>query len=207
MRAGRQKMLAKAMDKYRFKFEPLCMPEGLITEGDRLVGLEMRRTKIEGGRVVPQDETFEVRGSYIISSIGSIPEPTPGIPMRGELFEFTDWDLGRLDGYPTVFSAGNVVTGKGNIVASRKHAREVSQTVLEAFLGIGEGDETKLLDGAKEAAREQGEAIADAIAVQPAIHSDALDAVRKKIAARQSEVGYTGDYGSWIEKVTPPDMP
>jgi NADPH-dependent glutamate synthase beta subunit-like oxidoreductase len=207
VRMGRKKMLAKAMDKFRFKFEPLCMPEGLITEGDQLVGLTLRRTKIENGRVVPQDETFEVRGSYVISSIGSIPEPTPGIPMRGELFEFTDWDLGRLDGYPTVFSAGNVVTGKGNIVASRKHAREVSQTVIEAFLGVGDGDESQLFDAAKEATRERADAIANAITVQPPIGSEALEAVRKRVADRQSAVSYTGDYKSWIEKVTPSDMP
>jgi hypothetical protein len=69
--------------------------------------------------------------------------------MKGELFGFTDWDIGRLADYPTVFSAGNVVTGKGNIVASRKHAREVSATVLEAFLGVGDhghAGEEKLAD-------------------------------------------------------------
>jgi NADPH-dependent glutamate synthase beta subunit-like oxidoreductase len=117
VRAGRRKMLAKAMEKYRFRFEPLCMPIGLIVEDDKLVGLRFQRTAIENGRVVPQDETFERRGVYVISSIGSIPEAIEGIPMKGELFEFSDWDLGRLAGYPTVFSAGNVVTGKGNIVA------------------------------------------------------------------------------------------
>ena len=88
--------------------------------------------------MIPLDETFERRGVYTISSIGSVPKEIPGIPMKGELFAFTDWDIGRLAGYPTVFSAGNVVTGKGNIVASRKHAREVSATVIEAFLGVGE---------------------------------------------------------------------
>ncbi len=206
VRLGRKKMLSKAMDKYRFKFEPLCMPDALITEGDQLVGIRFRRTKIEGGRVIAQDETFDTRGVYVISSIGSIPEPTTGIPMKGELFEFTDWDLGRLDGYPTVFSAGNVVTGKGNIVASRKHAREVSQTVIAAFLGIGEGDETQLLEGAKEATREQAGAIANAITVQPPIGRGQLEAVRKRIAERQAAVKYTGDYKSWIEKVTPADM-
>ena len=111
------------MEKYRFKIEPLAAPDGLLVEGDRLVGLRFRRTRMEGGKLVPTDETFERRGAYVISSIGSIPEPIPGIPMKGELFAFTDWDVGRLAGYPTVFSAGNVVTGKGNIVASRKHAR------------------------------------------------------------------------------------
>ena len=31
--ASRGKLLEKAMEKYRFKVEPLCMPDGLIVEG------------------------------------------------------------------------------------------------------------------------------------------------------------------------------
>ncbi|MGH7337181.1 MAG: response regulator, partial [Myxococcota bacterium] len=163
--AGRQKMLAKAMEKYRFEFEPLCLPDGLIVEDGQLVGLRFRRTVIEGGRVVPLDQTFERRGVYTISSIGSVPKEIPGIPMKGELFAFTDWDIGRLADYPTVFSAGNVVTGKGNIVASRKHAREVSDKVMEAFLGLGEGDrahagEEKLADAIAAGARAEAQRIA-----------------------------------------------
>ena len=82
--------------------------------------------------------------------------------MKGELFAFTDWDIGRLADYPTVFSAGNVVTGKGNIVASRKHAREVSARAEAARIGERPGR-------IAERARERGERIADAIAVQPPI--------------------------------------
>ena len=207
VRAGRKKMLAKAMEKYRFKFEPLCAPDGLIVEDGQLVGLSFRRTKIENGRVVVQDETFERRGVYVISSIGSIPEEIPGIPMKGELFEFQDWDIGRLDGYPTVFSAGNVVTGKGNIVASRKHARAVSATVIEAFLGLGDRDaEGELLDASHEAAKEQAIAIANAIEKQDPISNEALEGVHKRVAERQAAIDYTGSYESWIAKVVPPDM-
>jgi len=202
VRAGRQKMLAKAMEKYRFSFEPLCMPDGLIVEDERLVGLRFRRTAIENGRVVPQDETFERRGVYTISSIGSIPEEIAGVPMKGELMAFTDWDIGRLADYPTVFSAGNVVTGKGNIVASRKHAREVSATVMEAFLGLGEdghAGEEALAASLGADARERGERIADAIERQPAISDEALAGVRKRVRARQQAVGYDGDYASWVK--------
>jgi hypothetical protein len=179
-------MLAKAVEKYRFGFEPLCMPDGLIVEDDRLVGLRFRRTKIENGRVVPQDETFERRGCYTISSIGSIPAAIAGVPMKGELFAFSDWNLGRLAEYPTVFSAGNVVTGKGNIVASRKHAREVSGVFLESFLGL------------RNEAREAGEKIADAIEAQPEIDATTLAAVRERVRKRQQAVGYEGDYASWV---------
>ena len=112
----------------------------------------------------------------MISSIGSIPEPIEGIETKGELFRFTDWELGRLDGHPNVFSAGNVVTGKGNIVASRKHAAVVASRVAEE---IGEAP----------APRSPG----------------ALEQVRARVRERQRAVGYTGDYATWMAKVTPPD--
>jgi hypothetical protein len=197
------------MDKYRFKMEPLCMPDGLIVEDERLVGLRFRRTRMEKGRPVPTDETFERRGCYVISSIGSIPAPIEGIPMKGELFEFVDWELGRLADYPTVFSAGNVATGKGNIVASRKHAKALAATLVEAFLGLGEeghGGEEGLAEAASAGAREQGEKIAAEIRRQPTIAAEMLERIRGRVRQRQQAVGYEGDFAAWIERVTPPDL-
>ncbi len=162
VRKGRERMLEKATNKYQFRVEPLSAPDGLIVEDDRLVGLRFRRTKIEDGRVIPTDETFERRGSRVISSIGSIPEPIEGIERKGELFRFSDWELGRLEGFPTVFAAGNVATGKGNILASRKHARAVSETISAE------------------------------IASQPPIEPQALAALRARVRGRQRAVGYDG---------------
>jgi NADPH-dependent glutamate synthase beta subunit-like oxidoreductase len=174
---ARRKLLEKAMEKYRFRVEPLCMPEGLLVENGCLAGLRFRRTRAEAGKIVPTDETFERRGPYVISSIGSIPAPIDGIPMKGELFDFADWELGRLARYPTVFSTGNVATGKGNIIASRKHAAAVAKAMLEGFL------------------RER-----------PPLAPDALAKLRERVRARQAAVGYAGDYAAWIAKVTPPDL-
>jgi NADPH-dependent glutamate synthase beta subunit-like oxidoreductase len=173
---SRGKLLEKAVEKYRFRVEPLCMPDGLIVEGDRLAGLRFRRTIADAGKIIPTDSTFEARGPYVISSIGSIPEPIEGIETRGELFRFTDWELGRLDGYPNVFSAGNVVTGKGNIVASRKHAAAVASRAAEE------------------------------IGKLPPSSPGQLEKVRARVRERQRAVGYTGDYASWMAKVTPPDL-
>ena len=174
--ASRAKLLEKAMEKYRFKVETLCMPDALLVEGDRLAGLRFRRTRADAGRIVPCEETFEARGPYVVSSIGSIPEPIEGIETKGELFRFTDWELGRLDGYPNVFSAGNVVTGKGNIVASRKHAAIVASRLAEE------------------------------IAKLPPAGDAELASLRERVRARQRAVGFTGDYASWMAKVTPPDL-
>jgi NADPH-dependent glutamate synthase beta subunit-like oxidoreductase len=209
VRNSRGKLLGKAMDKYLFHFEPLCMPDELIVEDDRLVGLRFRRTEMEDGRPTPTDETFERRGAYVISSIGSIPEPIEGIEMKGELFKFIDWDLGRLEGFPTVFAAGNVATGKGNIIASRKHARFVSEPIIEAFLGLGEdghAGEEALSGSAASENRETATRIADDIARQDPIAAEALEALRARVRERQAAVGYDGDFDAWIEKVTPSDF-
>ncbi len=207
VRAGRRKILDKAMTKFRFKMEPLCAPDAALVENDRLVGIRFRRTRIENGRVQMEDETFERRGSCIFSSIGSIPEAISGIEMKGELFDFSDWDIGRLDPYPTVFSVGNVVTGKGNIVASRKHAARVSETAIEQFLGIGEGHsgEEDVLDVVSETTEKQAEEVAAAVSRGAGVSAETLRNILDRVAQRQTSVGYESDVASWLAKVSPGD--
>jgi hypothetical protein len=169
------------------------------------VGLRFRRTKIENGRVVPTDETFEARGTWVISSIGSIPEPMPGIPLKGELFAFEDWDIGRLPGEPKVFAAGNIVTGKGNIVASRKHAAHVSEILAEVWMGLAEGHdaEAHLSDAGGGEARAQAEKLADEVGRLEPLTPQELEAVLARVHERQRAVGYDGDCAAWIARHTP----
>ncbi len=208
--AGRRRMLDKATSKYRFKVEPLCAPDELILENGQLKGMVFRRTRIEDGRAKMTDQTFEAFGPAVISSIGSIPEPIEGIALKGELFDFQDWEIGKLEGYPSVFSVGNVVTGKGNIVASRKHATQVSEKAIEAYLGVGPDVEAGNRDAVLDAmppggpeARSLADDIAKALGAAQSPSCQQLEQLQKKIAARQREVGYV-DYKSWMEKVGSP---
>jgi NADPH-dependent glutamate synthase beta subunit-like oxidoreductase len=182
IRKARVRVLEKAMEKYLFQVAPLHAPVGLITEGDRLAGLVFARTEMRDGKLVTTDQRVEVRAPLVISSIGSIPEPVRGIPMQGELYEFTDPELGTLREYPTLFSVGNVVTGKGNIVASRKHARRVGLRVLEQHF-----------------------ALADQVKRLPPLTPAQEEALQRRVEARQRKVGYDGDYAGWIQAHTPPD--
>ena len=179
---SRGRVLDKAMAKYLFKLEPLRAPVDLIVEDGRLAGLLFAVTRIEDGRVVQTDERVEVRGPQLISSIGSIPAALDGIAMNGELYEFSDWDLGRMDSWPTLFSVGNVVTGKGNIVASRKHAKGVAAFVVEKYLELSE-----------------------AVKRREPLAPGAREKLLANVKARQESVGYGGDYAGWIASVTPPD--
>jgi ferredoxin--NADP+ reductase len=206
---ARRRLLEKAQEKYGFHVEPLSAPEALLVESGRVVGLRLRRTRMEGGKLVTTDETYERRGPYVISSIGSIPESIPGIAMKGELFAFTDWDVGRLAGYPNLFSVGNVVTGKGNIVASRKHAAQVYEEALASFLGLGDDAHTKeaaLAIAAEAGAARTADAVAEQLAAAEPPTPAVTDAILARVRARQREVGYEGDLGGWLLQVTPPDL-
>jgi ferredoxin--NADP+ reductase len=203
--AGRARMVAKAQDKYGFKIEPLCSPNKAIIEDDRVVGIEFVRNVMRDGRPTATDETFEVRGPLVISSIGSIPEAIDGIPMRGELFAFEDWDIGRIDGFPTLFSVGNVVTGKGNIVASRKHAAHVSETAIEKFLGIsdeGREGEEALASATNDAIAAEADAVASQIEAQPPASPETIAAILARVAERHEAIGYES-FDSWMDKVSP----
>jgi hypothetical protein len=203
---SRSTLLDKAMRKFCFKIEPLSLAESLIVEDEKLVGLGFRRTRMEDGRVVKTDESFERRGSCVISSIGSLPEPINGIEMKSELFNFTDWDLGRLDAYPTVFAVGNVVTGTGNIAASRRHASRVAADVIEAFLGLGddpEADREKLVDPSTHAANDLAESVSAFLERSEQPSPGTRSALLERVAERQRAVDYTGEVSSWLELVAP----
>jgi ferredoxin--NADP+ reductase len=175
-------MLEKATSKFLFHVRPLRAPHSLIVENERVVGMRFAVTRMDGGKLVQTDEIEEVRGAQVISSIGSIPEPIEGVPMKGELYGYSDWELGRLPDFPTLFAAGNVVTGKGNIVDSRKHARSVGHHVRDQYL-----------------------AVADDVRTLEPLSTGAREALLARVKARQSKVAYR-DYASWIAAARPPEF-
>ena len=206
----RQRILEKAMQKYLFHVRPQHAPVGLLVEGNRLAGLRFQRTRVTEGKVIPIEGAIEdIRAPLVISSIGSIAAPLPGVPQRGETYEFTDPELGRIAGYDTVFGAGNAVTGKGNIIASRKHSILVGTHVAERFLGIGEDHhvgEEAALDVITGPVDESVERIASWVRTRPPLDAAQVDAILRRVRARQQAVGYTGSYQDWMTRLAPPDL-
>lgn len=204
VKASRRKIIERAMSKFCFRFEPLASPEEVLSDEGRVVGLKLRRmAPAEGRKLVKTDQVFELRGSVVISSIGSIPEPIPGIQMKGELLAFTDWDLGRLEGLGKVFSAGNVVTGKGNIVASRRHSTGIGEYVASKYLGLDPKEDTDLGQGLREAAEKKAEAVAEQAAKMAPVSPKTYASLMERTRIRQVDVGYEGNLEAWIQAHPP----
>lgn len=172
----RRRILEKAQGKFLFRVEPLAMPVALIVGGDRLAGLRFSRTRIgAGGRaeVVPGEE-FDVRTKLVVSSIGSIPEPIEGLAMHGELLRIEDHEHGKVADYDHVFGCGNVITGKGNLVASRRHSGQVAAHLAQQACLANSG-----------------------------ASASKTEALLERVRARQRAVGFVGDYHAYIDSVRP----
>ena len=193
LRGARVKIMDRVIRKYFVKFEPLSRPVGILVEGDRLVGIRFQKTEIVDGRVKGLEGTeFEVRSPMVISSIGSIPKPIEGIPTRGELYHFDNWETGELHELPGVFGLGNVLTGKGNIKDSRENAIEIIEKVVAAYLGVG--DEP---DEAPRGASTEASEIADEATAGTPMTTAAMTALAERIEQRYTEIGYQ-DYATWM---------
>jgi NADPH-dependent glutamate synthase beta subunit-like oxidoreductase len=209
MRQARAKILDKARRKYLFDFEERRVPTGLIVEGGRLAGVQMSHTEVTDGRARTLPDSQEpIRSGLTISSIGSIPEPIPGIPQRGEVYEYADASVGLLMAGPTsIYAAGNVLTGKGNIKDSLDSGTEIGTLVAERYLGLADdGSRAALGEGARNEANREGVKIAENIGRQEPLAPNRVAEILFRVRKRQLSVGYEGNYRAWIAKVTPPDL-
>jgi hypothetical protein len=209
MRQARAKILDKAQRKFLFEFNDLSVPTGLVVDGDRMAGVMMSRTEAADGKVrtIP-DSGQPVRAPMTISSIGSIPEPIPGIPQRGEVYTYVDAQVGLLmEGHTAIYAAGNVLTGKGNIKDSLVSGTEIGIHVAERYLGLASDDSGESFTEAKrEEAHEEGLRMAASINARDPVPPEQVAAIMTRVRERQRAVGYDGDYRGWIKKVTPADL-
>jgi ferredoxin/flavodoxin---NADP+ reductase len=212
LRSARAKILDKAIRKYLFEFQELRVPTGLVVEGSArestMTGVILSRTEVADGQVRTLPDAAEtVRAALTVSSIGSIPEPVPGIPQRGEVYTYADHKIGLLiDGPMPVFAAGNVLTGKGNIKDSLESGTEIGVRLAEAYLGLSGESMPPLAEGARREAHQQAEAIGGVLAHRTPLAPDRAAAVIARVRERQRAVGFEGDYRAWIARVTPSDL-
>jgi ferredoxin--NADP+ reductase len=205
----RQKMLRLAREKYLFRVRERSVATGLIVESGRVVGLKVADTQIEGRRcdAIPGSE-HELRAPLVISSIGSVPEVLPGVAMKGEYYTFSNEALPRYSGADRVFGVGNVVTGQGNIHVSLMHSQHVTRHLVEHYLRADDEDPAvgPGFRPAEARAANEARAVEQTVKGLPALSAEKMAELERRVGEIQHRVGYTGDYDSWIAKVTPPDL-
>jgi NADPH-dependent glutamate synthase beta subunit-like oxidoreductase len=207
--AVRQKMLRLAREKYLFRVQDRRVPVGLLVEDGRLAGLKLAETRVEGRKAEPiPGSEHELRAPLVVSSIGSVPEIIPGITMKGEYYTFKDDVLPQYTGRDRVFGVGNVVTGQGNIRASLVHSQQVTNELVENYIGVGTGaaDYVALYAAAEARGAAQAKAVEERIDSLPALSANEIAAIEQRIRSLQERVGYTADYDTWIARETPPDL-
>lgn len=207
--AVRKKMLAKAQEKFLFRMRPMALPTALIIEDDRVAGARFVETEMRDGKAVPQpDRTFELRSPLVVSAIGSLPEPLPGLVMKGTFYDYADWNTGAYAPIPGVFGVGNVVTGRGNIKASELHAKEVARHLVEHYLGIQPADAARDVTTVAAGAEARAEAavahVTTYLSGKAPLDAAVADGLIARARDRQAAVGYD-DYKAWMARVTPPD--
>jgi len=125
----RVKVLEHNKNKFLFKVEACATVKNAIVEEGELKGLVFNKTSVENGKYQVLEDSFEVRSPFIISSIGSIPEPIEGITMQNETYDIDKASF-KLKNYNNIYALGNAVTGRGNINQSLKNATEVAQIIV-----------------------------------------------------------------------------
>jgi NADPH-dependent glutamate synthase beta subunit-like oxidoreductase len=202
----RTRIMEKVMRKYLVRMEECCVPVAPIEDGDRLAGLVFRKTAIEGGRLRElEGSDFEVRAPLVVSSIGSLPELIEGVPAEGDLYPFDSAERGALHGRDGVFGLGNVLTGKGNIRDSRVNASSVAERIIENLLGVPDTPDTidNMSDALHEEFGAQAQPLVDQALAGAKLPPERIVPILELVKRRWDEVGYTGDYRSWIETHQP----
>jgi ferredoxin/flavodoxin---NADP+ reductase len=205
----REKMVRILEDKFLVRVQACSAPVAAIAQADRMVGLTFRRTEMQEGKLVelPGSE-YEVRSELIVSSIGSVPEPLAGVPVKGELYDFASWDTGALRGLPGVFGLGNVLTGKGNIRESRENAEEIAGVFVRDYLGLDASSHSEAVAVAAtaavhDAARERVRPVLESAIRRAQVPVDRLEQIARALADRWRATGYDGSYAAWMAQRRP----
>ncbi len=203
-RLTRLKIVHKAEEKYLFKVIGHRQAVDKIVEGDRLSGLVVRKTQTVNERLLPVDGSeHEMRAPLVIGSIGSIPAPIPGIPMSGEVYQLQNARTGQIAGFDNVFALGNAVTGQGNIQRSMKHAREVTELIVDNYVVWRENDYVAIFESRAELAEARALSFMERLNDLEKLSLSKIENIDRKINEFQQKAGYEGEYQKWIGRHLP----
>lgn len=195
----REKLVNNAIKKYLFEVEPLRVIKEIHSENGSVTGVTFQKTRYEEGKLATTDEEIHVPTSFVVSSIGSIPEPIEGIGMDGEVYRISDTTTGRVLDHESMYGVGNAVTGKGNIQVSYRHSKYMSSFVAGS-LNATEPDYESLFKGQKEAVQSNMREIFQYLSERPVPNDEVRNGLTSWIKDQQDKQNYQ-DYLTWRDQI------
>jgi ferredoxin--NADP+ reductase len=195
-----EKLLLKYADKYMFEFIPNSVLVDYEEEDDKLKKLYFQKIKIINGLMQPEkNKIFKINLNFVISSIGSIPEEIEGVEYENSLLKLEELSTYKVEGLNNVFAIGNAVTGKGNILESKKQGKKMTSLIVENHLSY-DGLE-KWLDNYNNKVRSEtieiGNSIAEEIKNSPIVLNSKSQSIIKNVEKIHKKLGYS-TYKNWI---------
>ncbi len=200
----RKRILKNFKDQYLFKVEENFLPVEKIIENGRLTGLIFQKTAVENGeyKLIPNSEK-QVVSPLTISSVGSVPEPLPEIPISGELYAIKDHFTGQLEQYENLFALGNAVTGRGNIKESQVHGKKVSKRIIENYFNSDREIHEIEINNRERELRHRMQKISNQLVNKPPLSRETTQKILQKVKELQHKSGYDGNYEKWISQHLP----
>ncbi len=192
----RRKLIEKLKEKFPFELVERHHLKDKIVQNDQLTGLVF----VHKGA---QETVVSVETELVISAIGSVPEPLPGIPMKGEIYDVENVTTGKIRGLDRVFALGNAVTGRGNIRQSMVHSKQVTELIVDEYLSVSAEDYEKLFEERSKLADRRVEAVLGDLKRGTELSQTQIDRIKERAKELQEKVGYNGNYKQWIVEHLP----
>jgi NADPH-dependent glutamate synthase beta subunit-like oxidoreductase len=205
-----RKLLDNYRAKYMFNFEPRSVPKAIIEEDGKFKGMSFQRVDIVDGKLVDKaGDVYEFKTDLLVSSIGSLPKETPSLPIAGNILR-THGEYGcRIEGFDNVFAVGNVVTGRGNILESRKHGRQTTDRIIDEHLEpMSQRDPMAdkyedLFRNIEDDVIKKINNVSTTLSNTHIPGNDKIELILQKTKELQERAGYDGKYMAWVEAQKP----
>ena len=169
--------------------------------------MQFQRVDIIDGKLIEIDgDVFDFPTELLVSSIGSLPKETPSLPIAGNYLRTEGKHGVQVEGFDNVFAVGNVVTGRGNILESRKHGREITDLIIDEHLT----KEDPMADKYEDIFRniegdvlEKIETIETSLSEAQLPSNAKVDYILESTKELQERIGYDGDYLAWAKANRP----
>lgn len=111
------------------EFDFFASPGRILGDGGKVTGVEVERTKLDGGRAVGTGETYIVPASLVVACIGYQTSPIPGVPFEESAGRFANVD-GRI--MPGLYCVGWARRGpSGTIGTNRPDGFSIIERIVE----------------------------------------------------------------------------